>query len=619
MSLRVWLPLTKDLRNQGLSNYVPTVQSGTTATYVNGKMGKALNTGGVVMPASITKQVLNNDEFTYACWLYVNGAEDSTTERAMIFGNNNGRQFSMFQYPTANDFHYSWASYENGTWSSNWGGVITDALPSYKWTHITVVYNNNITDKVKIYINGEVVLTNGGFTSNSTSFEFDTQLIHNSPYHYLNDVRLYDHALSPMEVKELSKGLVLHFPLSNNGVGGENLLGNTYDFSNIYNTNTGTQTIITDSNDGIYLKSHPSSVDWSNIVFKPFFLASNISGKTITVSCDIRAYDLPSTNTSNYVYLTLQAYDTSTTNTRAGNRDYSIPSNFLKEGEWVRISYQRVVNFDDWAVGSGYTTNNFNYISLALFNHSGKRIDFRKAKVEIGDHPTPWCPNSSDTLYTTLGYNDNIEYDTSGFGNNGMRVSDFSWTSDTPKYQVSTKFSDGSYIKYKGPEFMYQATYAFWVKSASYTGYNMIHGSLGSPGAGTSPWLSANTESSGAWEFFGNNSPNYTKASGTISTNAWHHLVYVWNNGVAQWYVDGVPSGNAVTYTTRTFIQNTAESSIGDSYTGTSWNGTPFTGQLSDFRIYATALSADDVLSLYQNSAYIDSSGNVYGAVHTEV
>lgn len=42
---------------------------------------------------------------------------------------------------------------------------------------------------------------------------------------YLNDWRLYDHCLSPLEVKEISQGLILHYKL--NGVSGgvgENLL-----------------------------------------------------------------------------------------------------------------------------------------------------------------------------------------------------------------------------------------------------------------------------------------------------------------------------------------------------------------------------------------------------------
>jgi hypothetical protein len=43
------------------------VDSGTTATFVSGKIGQALNTGAITMPASITKTVLNNNAFSYAC------------------------------------------------------------------------------------------------------------------------------------------------------------------------------------------------------------------------------------------------------------------------------------------------------------------------------------------------------------------------------------------------------------------------------------------------------------------------------------------------------------------------------------------------------------------------
>ena len=57
MSLQVWLPLNGNLNNQGLVDWKPTLQNGTTSAYVNGKIGKALNTGGIIMPANITKQI----------------------------------------------------------------------------------------------------------------------------------------------------------------------------------------------------------------------------------------------------------------------------------------------------------------------------------------------------------------------------------------------------------------------------------------------------------------------------------------------------------------------------------------------------------------------------------
>ena len=159
---------------------------------------------------------------------------------------------------------------------------------------------------------------------------------------------------------------------------------------------------------------------------------------------------------------------------------------------------------------------------------------------------------------------------------------------------------------------MYYATYSFWVKASSYTNYGAIYITFGSPGSGYSPWLSVNTESCKVWAYFGNNSPNYTKgASGSVTTNEWHHCVYVWDNGVAQWYLDGEKCGNAVTYTGRTYIQNTNNATIGNSYTGTGWNGTKFNGQISDFRIYSTALSADDILELYHTPISLSNNGTL--------
>lgn len=64
-------------------------------------------------------------------------------------------------------------------------------------------------------------------------------------------------------------------------------------------------------------------------------------------------------------------------------------------------------------------------------------------------------------------------------------------------------------------------------------------------------------------------------------------------------------------YTTLNYINADMEYlALGNSYSGTQWN-TNFCGWISDFRMFTTVLSADDVKALYQNSASITSTGQV--------
>lgn len=213
MSLRIWLPLNGDLHNQGISgdNFI----INTNPIYINnGKIGKAMSTGQITMPAAMTASILNNNAFSFACWIYVNAATGDTNNRAMLFGNGdmtppNNRKFSIFQYPTCNDLHLSWQNDASGTFC---GGVWAGYFSSYEWTHVAITYQNPVGT---IYING-IKKANFNGTSNSASFEYDTCLFANisNESRYLNDYRIYDHCLSAKEVKEISQGLVLHYKLN---------------------------------------------------------------------------------------------------------------------------------------------------------------------------------------------------------------------------------------------------------------------------------------------------------------------------------------------------------------------------------------------------------------------
>jgi len=73
-------------------------------------------------------------------------------------------------------------------------------------------------------------------------------------------------------------------------------------------------------------------------------------------------------------------------------------------------------------------------------------VSIKCIKLEEGDTPTPWIPNSTDSLYSDMGLDSNVVYDVSGFGNNATKVDTIIASGDTPRYSASSSFDGSSYI-----------------------------------------------------------------------------------------------------------------------------------------------------------------------------
>ena len=87
---------------------------------------------------------------------------------------------------------------------------------------------------------------------------------------------------------------------------------------------------------------------------------------------------------------------------------------------------------------------------------------------------------------------------------------------------------------------------------------------------------------------------------------------------VVKLYIDGILSVSSNVYTTPTPIYHNANNTFfigaeagGNATTPVTANSM-FTGNLSDFRLYATALSADDVLELYNTAASLSQNGTLF-------
>lgn len=613
IGLQLWLPLNGDVKNYGLCN--AELSYSNLAFEDSGKIGKCLSTGGIVMSADMTGKILNNNAVTISLWLYVN-APTGSDNRAMIFGNdpmvhNNNRKFSLFQYPTCNDFHYSWM---NDTPDVLDAGLLTNVLPSYQWTHIAVTYDN---PNICVYINGELKHTSSG-VSNSASFHYTTNVIHNSPYHKVNDFRLYDECISPKQVKYISQAMICHYPMGNvdGKIGGRNLIRNSgkfllgsSDFSIGQWREAGQSTMVRSRVDiadppeccksvtGAYQavgKHHPISDDAECIGMDNFpYLSDCNIGDTCTFSAWARVV-----GGGEDCYFGFSSYMTKSVKVDSYGYDkflnnYAVDA-LNPDGSWTRI----VIHFKLTAC----LTNNI-YVGF-LTGDKNVTVQACAFKIEKGSIPTPWTPAPEDNSQ----FYDNIIPDISGYQNNATVKDSTSptWSDDSPRYLGSYKFDETKEmflnpIVFSG--FADSYTFSWWGKnsqpdSSMYWGF--IDGNRLNLYS-TDGYLFWNIGDSQNNPF---NDPVTTNKVSSCTDGKWHHYCITGDGASNKLYVDGKIYGIAKTYRKIT----------GTKIHINGWDdGVDYkiNGNISDFRIYATALSESDVLNLYQSSVSLDSHGNL--------
>ena len=570
MSLAVWLPLNGDLHNQGLNNINITNTNATLDD--NGKIGKCYNFNGSNNYIKGNTFLNNNSTAFSFSWVNFN----SISGNQCLFSNRTVTSeggFSIFYGSGAFRF-------DSG---SRWSFTSPVSISTNTWYHFCFTWEKNKNENKKYYCNGELKETT---TSNSIPSAANTTYFSiggsqastngNGTGNFLNakinDVRIYDHCLSPKEVEEISKGLILHYPLNNNGLGNANLALNTFYEMRPYTISS-------------YYTKINNSTDFFNLsIGDTYTCRAKITAGEKDTCLRIQFYtDDNKTNIfGNWVPAGTTGYSTITSTLTAEQRSYS---------------QMRILLSDDVKAST-----------------SG---EYGELKLEKGSIATPWCPNNINT---------NIIYDTSGYCNNGTIVGDIATIAPSPRYNCCIEHLDScaDYICREYLSFLGDSGFTFscWINPTSYSRTTNTTTAVGNQfilSQGRDAITSGTNNTYGASLIINNGKPKFLCGNGNLDSNTiipigeWAHVVGVWTGTQKKIYVNGILK-NSANNTGIDWIEAQNSLVIGKMAYGKNSTGAyhPFVGKISDVRIYATALTDNQIKELYNTSMQIDSSGNVF-------
>ena len=597
MACLAWLPLNGDLKNQGIGN-ISLIKDGVGFGTGLGKVSNTyMNSGALIIKIP---EMSDTKQLTFMFWAYVDSSliTDNWTLIARMDdqGTNAGSSMRIEVCPKGNyNGIYCFSNHNNPNFGLTYGCITSKQGGYYdQWVHFCFTSDGTTFRR---YMNG-VDIGNCEYSGKAT---FNgVFLLANSSKIYKQDCRIYDTCLSAKEIKEISKGLCCHYPLNDNFVTSSvNLYDKPYcDGSPSYYTGY----TLTKNKDGEGYNfniefSGNGNDTWFWIQYPQF---SFTDGEMYDYSCKIRI------NTLNFS-LYLRA--------ARNSNDWETPSvvtiNKTTDGKWIELHTQITIHSSYTFNGTTITANPLLEFCTSPLNSNGFNYaaDFDIKDVQV----VPISENMS-VPFSPKEFRSNVLYDTSGFGNNGYfhdESSGVEFAPNSPRYDGCYKFLSKHYLIGNSPwredTYLSEFTLSFWLNQEDGSGgYSTFFNSWGYGSDGL--WLGMNVEGKGAWAFR-NVSPNYATTTPFVCThNEWYHFVYVFINGNVGWYVNG----NAQTWTkyNDTTMHILDYFILGDNYSGTTWD-TTFIGKISDFRWYATALTAEDIKELYNTPITITNNGTL--------
>lgn len=596
MALQIWMPLNGNIDNHGLRGDIIPQMMGNGVTFVDGKTGKAANFPN--NPDSCLYMTgMELQTGTWCAWIKVLGEGASSSQRII----SEGRDYSSI----GTNFYVNKAG--TTLFFQSHKQALAKSIPLNTWIHIagifgdgeiTLYINGNKVSSIAYtedtdyyYSNGELVLGKMSYSRALTTnyFPFNGQIC---------DFRVYDNALSANEIYEIAKGLILHYPLSREGMGCDNLIKGNFSCVTTSSSHTTSGSATIPNGTSILMANH---------------------GKTLWFSFDYSAEGARNNNTGRSgaslamrygAHLSFNYTDTS----GVVHQHYPCASYLNKTDTGHAVQ--------SWIIPSDIQTANSFTVTLQPFASPADGNDatwyLKNFKIEIGDEPTPWVPHKEDSLYDQLGLDDNVVYDVSGYEHNATMINptllDYSTT--TRKYNVGLLFKRKSttnsitevgYLQYSNFYMPDEFTISYWWY------YDSSLRLVGNPpscfGYGTSDGYNKNGIHNYDTKICINTAPfgseqNVGRKEIAISyaDKAWSHIAATFDGITLTVYVNGVVRGSITTGQSEKYhiIRSDGNLFIGVDRAGGLTRGA--SGCLQDFRIYATALSAADVAKLYNGT-----------------